>query len=133
MIRKVKIVRKLIGGPLSATLLLLLYFIGNVEIQGFHDIVHSFERSLHTPAEEADPCHRAIYHDPSNDGCDHETHVRAVKQCPLCHVIPINVQHFEASNSFVFFSTKSDHEIYQASEVLESQLSSPQPRGPPTI
>ena len=100
MMFKVGKMRKLFSGPLSAIFLLLLYFAGNVQLESFHDAIHCLEQSLHTPEHEEDPCHRAIYHEVESDGCDHETHFTAIEQCPLCHVVPISIQHFEASHSF---------------------------------
>ncbi len=97
---KVRKMRGFFSGPLSAAFLLLLYFAGNVQFEIFHSIVHSVEQSLHTPEQEEDPCHRTIYHELQDDGCDHETHLTSIEQCPLCHVVPISIQIFEGSHSF---------------------------------
>lgn len=84
----------------SAAFLLLLYITGNVQFESFHQVFHSLEKSLHSSEQEKDPCHRAIYHDTKDEGCDHKTHVTAVKKCPLCHVVPFNDQYIFASTSF---------------------------------
>jgi hypothetical protein len=75
---------------ISISLLLLLYVVGNVQIESIHQVFHSFETALHSTDQEKDPCHRAIYHEATDDGCDHSTHFTAVKNCPLCHVVPVN-------------------------------------------
>ena len=94
----------------SAWLLLLLYLTGNVQVESFHKIFHSFEQALHSTEVEKDPCHRAIYHDAKQKGCDHKTHVTAIKKCPLCHIIPLNEKHIAVSNSFESFSSSSNFE-----------------------
>lgn len=77
---------------ISISLLLLLYVLGNVQIESIHQVFHALETSLHSSDQEKDPCHRAIYHEATSDGCDHSTHFTAIKNCPLCHVVPINEQ-----------------------------------------
>ena len=91
----------------SALLLLLLYLTGNVQVESFHKVVHSFEQALHSSDQEKDPCHRAIYHDAKQKGCDHKSHVTAVKKCPLCHIVPLNEKHIAVSHSFESFSSSS--------------------------
>ena len=76
----------------SGLLLLLLYLAGNVQVESFHRVFHSFEKALHSSEQEKDPCHRAIYHETKKEGCDHKIHVTAIKNCPLCHVIPFTDQ-----------------------------------------
>lgn len=73
-------------------LLAVLYIIGNVQLESIHQAFHSLETALHSSEQEQDPCHRAVYHEAINDGCDHSTHFTAVKNCPLCHVVPVNEQ-----------------------------------------
>jgi hypothetical protein len=77
-------------------LLLVLYVIGNVQVESIHQVFHSVDKALHSLEQEKDPCHRAIYHEVKNEGCDHKTHVTAIKRCPLCHVVPFNDQHASA-------------------------------------
>ena len=92
----------------SALLLLFLYFAGNVQVESFHKAFHTFEQVLHSSDQEKDPCHRAIYHDSRQQGCDHKTHVTAVKKCPLCHIVPMNEKHIAVSHSFETFFSPSD-------------------------
>jgi hypothetical protein len=85
-------------------LLLLLYIGGNVQVESFHQFFHSLEKAIHSSDAENDPCHRAIYHEAKTDGCDHKTHVTAIKKCPLCHVVPINEQLVDATYVFESFA-----------------------------
>ena len=96
----------------SALLLLLLYLTGNVQVESFHKAFHTFEQVLHSSDEEKDPCHRAIYHDSKQKGCDHKTHVTTVKKCPLCHIVPMNDKHIAVGHSFEsFFSPSGFDEV----------------------
>jgi hypothetical protein len=85
--------------PIFAAVLLFLYVLGNVQVESFHQAFHSLEKALHSTEQEKDPCHRAIYHEVTNEGCDHKTHLSAPKKCPLCHVVPFNEQHLAVINS----------------------------------
>ena len=123
--------RGFLSGPLSATFLLLLYFAGNVQFETLHDVVHSLEQSLHTPEQEEDPCHRAIYHEVESEGCDHKTHFTAVDQCPLCHVVPINVQHVTASHSFELLQLSNEFGEYKAISANVWQFIEVPARAPP--
>lgn len=125
--------RRLLSGPVSAVVLLLLYFAGNVQFESLHDVVHSFEQSLHTAELENDPCHRAIYHEVENDGCDHETHLTSVEQCPLCHVVPINIQHLEASHSFESLELSNEFGVYSPSDIVVRNAIAIPARAPPAV
>lgn len=105
---------------ISVLLLLLVYFVGSVQIESIHSIFHDVELALHSSEQEEDPCHRAIYHDAKDDACDHATHITAVKKCPLCHVVPFNDQHLPDQNSFRFFSSADTY----FSEYFESGFKS---------
>ena len=96
----------------SVLLLVFLYCAGNVQVESFHKIFHSFEQALHSFDQEKDPCHRAIYHDSKKEGCDHKTHVTAVKKCPLCHLVPLNEKHISVSHVFESFSAPDDFENF---------------------
>lgn len=96
----------------SALLLLLLYLTGNVQVESFHKVFHSFEQALHSADKEKDPCHRAVYHDSRQQGCDHKTHVTAVEKCPLCHIVPLNEKQIAVSHSFEPFSSLPNFEQF---------------------
>jgi len=38
----------------------------------------------HSYKDETDPCHRLIYHNDSESGCDHDVHLTASDKCCLC-------------------------------------------------
>jgi hypothetical protein len=115
----------------SAILLLLFYVAGNVQFESFHQVFHSLEKALHSAEAEKDPCHRAIYHDEKENGCDHETHVTAVKNCPLCHVVPFNEQHLASNHTFIVESLLDDDQVYPSSFETEGKFLSTPSRAPP--
>ena len=133
MIFRFRNMRRLLSGPISAVFLLLLYFAGNVQFESFHDVIHSLEQSLHTAEQENDPCHRTIYHEVENDGCDHETHLTSVEQCPLCHVVPINIQHLEASHSFESLEQSNEFGDYSPSDAVVWNAIDIPARAPPAV
>ena len=117
----------------SALLLLLLYLTGNVQVESLHRVLHSFEQALHSTEQEKDPCHRAIYHDAKQKGCDHKTHVTAVKKCPLCHIVPLNDKHIAVSHRFESFTSPSNFEQLSVSILvaeISGGLSARAPPGP---
>ena len=116
---------------LSAVLLLLLYVMGSVQVETFHETLHSFEKSLHSSDQEKDPCHRAIYHETNNEGCDHKTHVTAVKKCPLCHVVPFNAQGVAASQSFQPKDHSNDFNNFSFSHHVKEIFTDLPARAPP--
>src|SRR5687768_6400349 len=115
----------------SASLLLLLYLAGNVQVESFHKVFHSFEQALHSSDQEKDPCHRAIYHDSKQEGCDHKTHVTAIKKCPLCHIVPLNEKHIAVSHIFESFSSPSDFEKFSFSILITELSGNLSARAPP--
>ena len=71
---------------LVAGLLLLLYVAGNNQFETFHQILHSHSIVEHSEDEENNPCHRSIFHQAKEDGCEHKVHLTDNRKCPLCHV-----------------------------------------------
>ena len=117
----------------SALLLLLLYLTGNVQLESFHKVFHSFEQALHSSDEEKDPCHRVIYHDSKQEDCDHKTHVTAVKKCPLCHIVSLNEKHLAVSHTFESFSSLSHFNEFPISVQIIEISGSLSARAPPVF
>lgn len=69
---------------LPAVLLLLLYLAGATGIDSFHRLFHESEVELHNTAHEKDACHKKIYHNEKEKGCEHRTHLAESKKCLLC-------------------------------------------------
>lgn len=115
----------------SVLLLVFLYCAGNVQVESFHKIFHSFEQALHSFDQEKDPCHRAIYHDSKQEGCDHKTHVTEVKKCPLCHIVPLNDKHIAVAHVFEAFSGPANHQSFSFSILIIAVAGNLSARAPP--
>jgi hypothetical protein len=69
------------------TLLLAVYLMGAMKLNGFHEFFHSHDHGItHLQQDEADGCHRAVYHN-DKKGCDHKIHISANHHCQLCDFI----------------------------------------------
>jgi hypothetical protein len=72
---------------LGASALLLLYAIGSTQTGFLHQLFHPDEvAAIHSPKQEENPCHRALYHG-MDTGCRHEFHLVKVHSCGLCHTL----------------------------------------------
>jgi hypothetical protein len=97
-------------------LLLLLYFVGSIEVDTFHSTLHAGENAvLHSVQNEQDSCHRTIYHLEKRDGCDHSTHISAVKKCPACQVS-------SHSDHFLFSAALSEKPVIKSSYLSFSSV-----------
>ena len=74
--------------PLKAyavVLFLFLYLLGSSRIESFHELfVQHNPPELHASEQEADPCHRNIYHQERSSDCKHSTHIVDSHKCPVC-------------------------------------------------
>ena len=69
----------------AVVLFLLLYLFGSSRIESFHGLffLHS-PPELHASEQEADPCHRNIYHQERSGACEHSTHIIDNHKCSVC-------------------------------------------------
>ena len=71
-----------------AVFLLIGYTIGNIEIDGFHELFHAQNNIVdHSIQQENDSCHRTIYHQARKNGCEHKAHLTKTEKCSLCHLL----------------------------------------------
>jgi len=68
-------------------LLAAAYIIGNSPGEALHKLFHNQETVVHTVDQEKDSCHRTIYHQEKEDGCEHKSHLSKVDKCNLCHAL----------------------------------------------
>lgn len=82
--------------------ILVIYVLGNISAGDFHHIWHAAEAPVeHSPEQEEDLCHLALFHHAAPQHCDHEFHVRDKTTCTLCDVILHNEQIIESSEVLV--------------------------------
>lgn len=127
--------RELLRGSI-AVVLLAAYFLVSGPFRLLHESVHHHHHNdeLHSEAQEADGCHRAIYHGEIDKSCAHKRHVHAEEtECELC----------KASVSRYFFHQDWQHVVAILtpngalvcsvfSEKTEPYRSDNSLRGPPT-
>jgi len=78
----------------AALLFLALYAIGSLPVESFHQLFHAHhsEATLHTEVQEANDCHRLIYHNQSTGDCQHDAHITESTHCPWCQTVVQQVQ-----------------------------------------
>jgi hypothetical protein len=87
---------------------LLTFYVGGAsQSQLLHQLFHSHDHSVsHSEAQEQDPCHRSIYHNDEEKGCEHHSHIVVADNCELCdltfHTDQILLSEVE-SPSILFF------------------------------
>lgn len=73
--------------------LLMVYVAGAIAAEVVHQAMHDHGAAgLHTRAVEKDPCHRAIYHQATAQGCHHKAHFTPTHKCACIHVIYLPAQ-----------------------------------------
>lgn len=89
MIKRVIIKKTRSGAVRALTLLLMiLYISGTTSIEILHSMLHNDQVTAvaHTQTEEQDPCHRIIYHNDTEHGCDDDSHLATSDKCEMCDV-----------------------------------------------
>jgi hypothetical protein len=68
---------------LASLILLFVYITAISNVARLHAHEHEI---AHMDRQEQDPCHRAMYHQDLQNGCDHDSHlVASSDDCDLCH------------------------------------------------
>jgi hypothetical protein len=103
-------------------LLLTLYCLGTMPSALIHDIFHEHHEVTHSASDEADPCHRTIYHQDADKGCRHESHFMSSEQCKFSDsVLPIDQSIADAfSFEYRYLSSKTYTDLY-FEQVLSTQ------------
>lgn len=71
-----------------ALIMLFIYLTGAIQFNILHASFHAHtQEELHSPENEKEACHKAIYHQDQAGSCHHKTHLVAHDQCSLCHLI----------------------------------------------
>jgi len=72
---------------------LLPFLLGQFQQLVYHPLVHSHQQEQqHTAADEADACHRSIFHEGVTDACDHPTHLsHAEQECQWSHSLLVSL------------------------------------------
>lgn len=66
-------------------LLLALYAATALKADSIHELLHAREfAELHSVEQESNPCHKSVYHQEAEKGCEHKSHITENTKCPLC-------------------------------------------------
>lgn len=91
----------------ALVLLLALYSAAALKVDSFHELFHAQEiATLHSPQQESNPCHRSVYHQESQKGCTHKSHLSENDKCSLCE--------FNFVPDQILFDDQPDEHVYPA-------------------
>jgi hypothetical protein len=94
-------------------LLLTLYAAASLKVDSFHELFHAQElKELHSTEQENNPCHKSVYHQQAENGCEHKSHITENTKCPLCE---FNVSPDQLANEL---SAKSETRIVQIKQTV---------------
>lgn len=115
-------------------LLLVLYSLAAFKVDSFHALFHAQElKELHSAAQESNLCHKSIYHQESDKGCEHKSHFTENTKCPLCEY-NVSADHLfrENSDAEKLLTASSPKALYRFDVISIAQFSHAD-RGPPAI
>jgi hypothetical protein len=68
-----------------AFLFVILYVVGTSNLDLLHKLVHKHKAAVtHNEEQEKDHCHRLIYHNDVERGCNHHSHSIVSDNCQMC-------------------------------------------------
>ena len=118
----------------GATLLVGLYAIGSLPVSSFHELFHAHSSTaLHTQEQEANDCHRLVYHGLTTGDCKHNAHLTESTHCPWCQTVVQPLQLATERWSGVSIVADSTHHFIE--QPFHGRLPNYclPPRAPPTI
>lgn len=112
--------------------LIVLYLAGSLQLDSLHRLLHQHdEKSVHTEELEQNACHRTVFHQATQNACDHPTHISENKKCPWCFgSVQYETIPQSGVDSFDFKYFRKQKSFYHPS-LLNSEVSSANSRGPP--
>lgn len=115
------------------TFLLAFFSVGTLQFEALHGLFHPHNEIVHSEFEEADGCHRTIYHEVVEKGCGHQSHIVAWDKCELCDLIfqtcQVVLQDFENS-SIEFFA---ENFFFSSTDIASIESYVDSARAPPAL
>jgi hypothetical protein len=115
-----------------AVWLLVTYAVGTIGVDAIHYALHDHSTVVvHTPQQEADSCHRALFHHDTENGCKHKTHFTDPVKCKYSHVVFQSGQILPVQTALTIFT---EHHRISSTLLLspsEGNLFNTFLRGPP--
>lgn len=113
--------------------LILLYLTGSLQLDSIHRLIHKHDdRSVHTIELEQNACHRSVFHQNTENSCNHPTHFSELKKCPWCFG---SIQHESIlTGSFALLEKSYPKKSFQhfQESLIVAETYSAGIRGPPT-
>ena len=120
---------------LTASLLLCVYLVGTSELTSLHALLHESreQATLHSEINEANSCHRSLFHHAKEKGCDHQAHILAIRKCPLCQ-LSIQTFHLSGEKSLIAVISYSELQPNLEANLFQGEVHSFLPsRAPPLV
>lgn len=116
----------------SLVLLLALYGAATLKVDSFHELFHAQElATLHSPEQESNPCHKSVYHQQAQEGCEHKSHITENDKCPLCEFNFVPDQILFENQSTEVVHARLNHCTHWVEPFVLSSEFHQAPRGPP--
>jgi len=75
-------------GKILTLMLLVFYIAGTSDVELLHSLIHTHDvAATHSDEQEKDPCHRLIYHNDTEQGCSHDSHLIVSDKCEMCDLV----------------------------------------------
>jgi hypothetical protein len=114
--------------------LLALYALAAVKVDSFHELFHAQEvAELHSVQQENNPCHKSIYHQAAEAGCEHPLHYTENKKCPLCEYHASGDQLLTETVAAKRAAIVSNQKSFILNDVAPAAAVAHAPRGPPAV
>ena len=112
--------------------LIFLYLTGSLQLDSVHRLIHDHdERSAHTEELEQNACHRTVFHQATQNTCDHPTHVSEDKKCLWCFGYVHHETILQSLSQNFGFKHFEKHQTFYHQNHLSSEVASADSRGPP--
>lgn len=116
----------------AVLLLLALYFGGSSHLEFLRSFVYDHHVVVvHSEEQEKDPCHRLIYHDDTEQGCGHDSHLIGSDECQMCDLVYqgdqtlLSNNEFESENFSNKFFVLYKENIYSYRDAIRSSRAPP--------
>lgn len=99
-------------------LLLSVYIAGTSQLELLHLFVHSNDFVVaHSDEQEKDPCHRLLYHNDIEQGCDNHAHLTVSDKCQMCDLVNHGDQNLLSVITFPDADFPQDHFVFHKSDL----------------
>jgi|GEM_PF-1465190 len=119
----------------AALLCLALYLTGQFQSGIMHQLAHrQVSTVVHSPTQEADACHRSIFHHDQPHGCQHPTHLTApAGHCFQCECLLVQVYFFLPSFSIFLSNLRANAGFTVVPLADQPRFRLRRSRGPPLV